>query len=374
MEQKKLTKEQALVCARMFSDYFDRYENVEQYMRDQKLNSMNKKPMTLPGMGPEDDLFSDFTIHPNDMEFKIIEPSAENWDKYVSIISSHSNMTSIPGKNIRFSIKEVKTNKLVGFIRLASPMMNMKPRNEMLGSSFISDPKTAKSFNNSAIMGFVIVPAQPFGYNYLGGKLLAAICTSHEVRNIVNKKYNMNLCLFETTSLYGSSKTVSQYDGMKPYIRYKGLTESDFIPMMHGKPYEDLISYVEGLIGVFVPSDASSRKLTLQTRIIAMVKIALKGEPEYDSFLKTLDNALNLTQRKRYYISDYGFSNSEDVVMGRATELIPNKENYDKFHLDNIIKWWKNKASNRYETLKNENRIRRDIEVWTEDNQIDIIR
>ena len=372
--QTKLTKDQALVCAKMFSDYFDRYENVEQYMRDQKLNSMNEKPMTLPGMGPEDDLFCDYSMHPNDMEFKIVEPTADNWDKYISIISSHSNMTSIPGRNIRLAVKEVKTNKWVGFIRLASPMMNMKPRNEMLGGAFISNPETAKSFNNSAIMGFAIVPAQPFGYNYLGGKLLAAICTSHEVRKIVNDKYKMNLCLFETTSLYGSSKTVSQYDGMKPYIRYKGLTESDFIPMMHGKPYDDLIEYVESLIGVFVPQDASSRKLTMQNRVIAMVKIALKGEPEYDSFIKTIDNAKNLMEKKRYYISDYGFSNVEDVVMGRAKELIPNKENYDKFHLDNIIKWWKNKASNRYESLKNEGRIRTELEVWTGDKPIDIIR
>jgi hypothetical protein len=374
MEQKKLSKDQALVCAKIFSDYFDRYENVEQYMRDQKLNSMNEKSVTLPGMGPEDDLFSDFSIHPNDMEFKLVESSADNWDKYISIISSHSNMTSIPGKNIRLAIKETKTDKWVGFIRLASPMMNMKPRNEMLGGAFIANPETAKSFNNSAIMGFVIVPAQPFGYNYLGGKLLAAICTSHEVRKIVNDKYNMNLCLFETTSLYGSSKTVSQYDGMKPYIRYKGLTESDFIPMMYGKPYEDLVSYVESLIGIFVPPDASSRKLTLQTRIIAMVKIALKGEPEYNSFIKTIENAKNLMEKKRYYISDYGFSNVEDVVMGRATELIPNKENYDKFYLENIIKWWRNKASNRYETLKKEGKIRNELEVWTGDKPIDIIR
>ena len=45
-------------------------------------------------------------------------------------------------------------------------------------------------------MGFVIVPTQPFGFNYLGGKLLAALCCSHEVREKLNKKYDMNLvCL-----------------------------------------------------------------------------------------------------------------------------------------------------------------------------------
>jgi hypothetical protein len=42
----------------------------------------------------------------------------------------------------------------------------------------------------------------------------------------------MNLCLFETTSLYGSTKGVSQYDGMKPFIRFQGVTDSDMIPMM----------------------------------------------------------------------------------------------------------------------------------------------
>lgn len=373
-EQKKLTKEQALVCAKMFSDYFDRFQNVEDYMRFQKLNSITQIPNSFSFMDPKDDLFSDFTIHPNDMEFKVVEIPNEDWDNYITMISSHSNMTNIPGRTIRLAVKETKTNKWVGFIRLASPMMNMKPRNDMLGGAFAANKDTAKSFNKCAIMGFVIVPAQPFGYNYLGGKLLAGICTSHEVRNIVNKKYNMNLCLFETTSLYGSSKTVSQYDGMKPFIRYKGLTESDFIPMMHGKPYDDLISYVENLIGVFVSPDASSRKLTMQTRIIAMVKIALKGESEYDSFVKTIENAKNLMEKKRYYISDYGFSNVEDVVMGRAKELIPNKENYDKFHLDNIIKWWKNKASNRFETLQKDAKIRTELEVWTGDKEIDIIR
>ena len=108
------------------------------------------------------------------------------------------------------------------------PVINMKPRNVLLGNV----PELV-TFNKTSIMGFVIVPAQPFGYNYLGGKLLAAICCSHWVREKLNDKYGMNLSLFETTSLYGNSKSSSQYDGMKPYLRYKGLTDSDFIPLIH---------------------------------------------------------------------------------------------------------------------------------------------
>jgi len=370
----KLSTEQALYCANVFSSYFDKFNSIEDYIREQKLNSMSERPFVLPGMGPEEDLFSDFSMHPNDMNFELVELPQDRWDVYLNMISSHSNMTSIPGRSFRLAILEKKTNKWVGFIRLGSPVINMKPRNEMLGGVFSQSEKTSKSFNHTSMMGFVIVPAQPFGYNYLGGKLLAAICCSHWVREKLNKKYDMNTCLFETTSLYGSSKSSSQYDGMKPYLRFKGLTDSNFVPLMHGKPYEDLKSYVESIVGEVVPEDASSRKLKLTNAIISLTKVGLKGKPEYDKFLGTINKALNLTEQKRYYVSNYGFSNFTDVVMGRTDKLLPDKENYDKFHLENIIDWWKKKASNRYENLKTEGRIRKDIEVWTGDKEIEIIR
>jgi hypothetical protein len=370
----KLTKEQALHCAEVFSNYFDRFERIDDYIRDQKLNSLSSRPVTLPGMGPEDDLFSDFTMHPNDMDFELVELPQDTWDIYLNMISSHSNMTSIPGRCFRLAVLEKNTKKWVGFIRLGSPVINMKPRNELLEGVFTQTPQSAKSFNNTTIMGFVIVPSQPFGYNYLGGKLLAAICCSHWVREQLNKKYDMNTCMFETTSLYGSSKASSQYDGMKPYLRFKGLTDSDFLPMMHGKPYEDLKTYVESIVGEIVPPEASSRKLKISNKIISMTKVALKGEPELEKFMNTINNALSLTEKKRYYVSNYGFSNFADVVMGRTDKLIPDKENYDKFHLENIIDWWKKKASNRFETLTQENRIRTEIEVWTGDKELDIIR
>jgi hypothetical protein len=49
-------------------------------------------------------------------------------------------------------------------------------------------------------------------------------------------------------------------------------------------------------------------------------------------------------------------------------------ENYDKFELENIISWWKNKATNRYETLCKEKRLRTELEVWTSGKDIDIMR
>ena len=49
-------------------------------------------------------------------------------------------------------------------------------------------------------------------------------------------------------------------------------------------------------------------------------------------------------------------------------------QNYDKFRLDNIISWWRRKATKRYEKLKSENRFREEVELWTEQDDIQIIR
>jgi hypothetical protein len=366
-----LTKDDAIHVAKVFEDYFGNFERIDEYMRDQKLASLSELPSN-PLFPIEDELFQDFNMHPKDMNFEVCEIDGTTWNNLLDITSSHVNIAPV-GRNVKLAVREKTTGKFVGFIRLGSPVINCKPRNEMLGQVFTQQPEWGKRFNDSTMMGFVIVPAQPFGYNYLGGKLLAAICTSHEVRQIVNKKYGMNLCLFETTSLYGSSKTVSQYDGMKPYIRYKGLTESDFLPMMHGKPYSDLRDFVESKIGKIVDDDISSKKLKTTMRIIALTKAALKGTPEGQTFQTTIVNAKRLTEQKRYYISDYGFKNTVDYVNCKTDVLVPG-ENYEKHNLVNLIEWWRNKAINRFENLKTEGRLRDELEVWTSGKDIQIIR
>jgi len=313
-------------------------------------------------------------MHPNDMDIEVCEIPNDTWETLLAITSSHVNKAPV-GRNIQLAVKEKNTGKILGFIRLGSPVIYMKPRNELLGQVWIQNPDTSKRFNESTIMGFVIVPSQPFGFNYLGGKLLSAICTSHTVREICNKKYGMNLCLFETTSLYGSTKQVSQYDGMKPYIRFKGLTESDMVPMMHGSRYIELKDYVEGKVGDLLGGDESttSRKLRTFTKIIALTKASLKGTSEGEAFQLTIENAKGLTEKKRYYVSDYGFKNTVEYMGCKTDTLLPG-ENYHKHELQNIVTWWKNKAINRYETLKSEGRLRTELEVWTSGKHIEIIR
>jgi hypothetical protein len=80
-----------------------------------------------------------------------------------------------------------------------------------------------------------------------------------------------------------------------------------------------------------------------------------------------------LTEQKRYYVSNYGIENYIDIVNGK-TDKIVEALNFDRYGQDQLIEWWKKLAAKRYNKLKNEDRLRSNLEVWTEDSQIDIIR
>jgi len=240
------------------------------------------------------------------------------------------------------------------------------------------NPEVMSRFNKSVIMGFNIVPTQPFGYNYLGGKLLAAICCSHTVRETLNKKYDADICMFETTSLYGSSKAMSMYDGMKPLLRFNGLTDSNFAPLINDDNFRSLNDWFRKRNNgeMLVPADASSRKLKTQTKMVSIIKSSLKHHDEaaYAKFCETFSNAKGLTEKKRSFFSTYGYDNVQEYL-NLSTNRLTKRENYDKFNIENVISWWRKKASSRYNNLKSDGRLRTQIETWNVNAEnIDIIR
>ena len=74
-------------------------------------------------------------------------------------------------------------------------------------------------------------------------------------------------------------------------------------------------------------------------------------------------------------MSEYGFSNVKKVLLGEEKDLTKG-ENYDSFELENVVKWWKKKATKRYNNVIADGRIRKELEVWNQNtmNKIDIIR
>lgn len=378
-----LNQTDSLYAASVFTDFFSNFDRIDDYMRQVKMDRMETFPASLPGMGPETDLFDNFDMHPNDMEFVIHPCRQDQFMTYMEITTSAPVEKSIPGKQMLWLVKEKNSGLVLGMIRFGSPTINSRPRNVWLGNPLDSmNPEVMKRFNQSSIMGFNIVPSQPFGFNYLGGKLLAAICCSHMVREALNKKYpNANICMFETTSLYGDAKGgMSQYSGMKPILRGNGQTDSAFAPLINDGNFRSLNDWFKQRNGgdYLVPADASSRKLKTQQKMVSIIKTSLKVHDmaAYDKFCQTYKDALGLTQHKNSYYSTYGFeANSVKDYLNLKTDTLIKAPNYDRFELENIIEWWRNKASKRYETLKQDGRLRTTIETWNVNaDDIDIIR
>ena len=369
-----ISEADATWAADEFINYFGNFTSIEDYLRFVKRELV---PKTNPLMSHEDEFFNE-DISPEEMEFEIRFigdrfPNSLPQDHYKNLlaaVSSHNNESNIPGRELRWMVYEKRTQKIVGFIRFGSPTINSKPRNLWLGQ-----PANLSLLNRHTAMGFVIVPSQPFGYNFLGGKLLALLCVSHFARETLNKVFEKDIALFETTSLYGSTTSASQYDGLKPFFRYKGLTESKFLPLLHDRVFHKLHDHFTLLNNNTPLTDnkASSKKMKRQTKMIASIKKSLKDENKLQHFNAVIEMAFGLTQKKRFYISDYGYGNVREVIRGDQDKLVRG-QNWDKFYLDNIISWWKRKATKRYETLKRDGRFRDKVELWSQDDNIQIIR
>ena len=368
-----LNKQDSIHAATKLIKYFKDFKRIDDYFRARKIERVKNIPVPIPGMSIEDDMFQSYDMHPEDMNFKVVQMQTETFDKMLEKIASFSP-DQAPGKEMKLIVKETNTDTHVGYIKLGSPLINSKPRNDYLGG--IPD---LPIFNKRAIMGFNIVPVQPFGYNYLGGKLMAAICNSHAVRRMLDKKYDTEFCLFETTSLYGNIKGSSMYDGMKPYLRYKGDTQSKFLLTLGEEIYFELRDWFTEKNGGedLIHKGASSRKLKMQTKMVGVIKASLKKHDAkaHEMFPKEIAKAGDVTTQKRFYMGEYGYANAKDVLLGK-TETLVKADNFDRFELDGIFEWWKKKATNRYNKLITEKKVRKELEVWNQNtmNKIDIIR
>ena len=368
-----LERQDAVYAATKFMQYFKDFNRIDDYFRARKIERVKNIPVALPGLSLEDDLFQEWDMHPEDMDFSIVKMQNKTFDTLLEMTASFSPDEN-PGKTAKYIVKETNTDKVIGFIRFGSPLINSKPRNDYLGG--VPD---LEIFNKRAIMGFNIVPVQPWGFNCLGGKLLATICCSSDIRRQLNKKYDTEFCLFETSSLYGNLKGVSMYDGLRPWLRYRGDTQSKFLLTLGEDIYPELRDWFEEKNGgePLIHKGASSRKLKYQTKMVGIIKSSLKEYDikAYELFCKKIASAGEITTQKRFYMSEYGFSNTKKVLLGQESTLTK-AENYDIFELENVVKRWKKKATKRYNNVVADGRLRKELEVWNKDtmNKIDIIR
>jgi hypothetical protein len=351
-----LTHEQAIWAADQFIDYYSKFNRIDDYLRYVKNSRIEDSSGKL--FGPDDEIFSNFDLHPKDMKFSIhvVDTSSKPKSKYnqelyseiLNETASNPIEEAIPGRTIKWIVTEDITDKIVGVVRFGSPTINSKPRND-----YFEEVLPLSIINKEFVMGFNIVPVQPFGYNYLGGKLLALLASSNELKRQFDAKYGTDLHYFETTSLYGTTKGVSMYDGLKPYIRHIGDTESNFLPLFHDDYFREMFWWFNNNANGgerLISADKSSKKLKIQTKMISIIIKSLQDDSKLQEFKKCIEHAKSLTEKKRYYISKFGYEPKE------------------------VIEWWKVKASKRYEKLLRDNTLRTELELWKPGTDLEIIR
>jgi len=142
----------------------------------------------------------------------------EYWNVARTFISTMKNNSNI-GRNLNFFVRDKITKKYLGVICISSDFLDLTPRDSHIGWS--RDIKTQGRMINHTAIGSTIVPFQPLGYNYVGGKLLALLCLSDDVQKLWQKAYGDKLVGVTTTSLYGKTKAggLSQYDNLDHWLK-----------------------------------------------------------------------------------------------------------------------------------------------------------
>lgn len=137
----------------------------------------------------------------------------ELWNCIRTFSSTMKNNSNI-GRNLNYIVRDEVTKKYLGVICISSDFLDLTPRDDYIGWS--REIKTQGAMINHTAIGSTIVPLQPLGYDYVGGKLLALLCLSDDVQNKWRELYGDILVSVTTTSLYGKTKAggLSQYDNL----------------------------------------------------------------------------------------------------------------------------------------------------------------
>lgn len=264
----------------------------------------------------------------------------EDW-RILRVYSHSMDFDVTPARMLRFLVRDKVSGKYLGVTSIASDVLGMGPRDEYIGS--------IKKRPNHSCIGSCIMATQPFGYNFLGGKLVASLLTTKSVRDVWEKKYGDVLVGFTTTSLYGTN---SMYNSI-PLWHKCGASEGkitlnpddEYLSPWRARFKKELGADFKKM---FVKADGSPVTSAKQ-RLIKLVLDKLK--------LKQSDYAHGY-ERGVYYAAVY--QNIREFFAGEIDEssLVLNP----KFSADvqGVLDWWRPKAIDRYKRLLSEGKINDD--------------
>ena len=257
-------------------------------------------------------------------------------DFLVTLAKDHTEIKFITDKEPPFD------EYVLGFIRLDSGLLNNKPLQMYLGQT-----KLEPDFvNRHIVTGKMLVPTQPFGRLFRGGKLIALLALSNELREIFNKKYDRNVVVFYTTSLYGSSKESSQYEQLDRYLKFIGKTEGKFPLRMKEPQKKNLIGWLDkrGVSQYYFKFSGTAKADKSYKELRTYINHCLMknaSDPTVKQLRKVYyENIINerITEKKRCYVSSYGMEDWMDNLINQ--EFIINEE----YNLSSLFNYWKKKV------------------------------
>ena len=256
--------------------------------------------------------------------------------------------TANPGRNVKIYIKDRLTKKILGQISLGSDITSLGVRDNFIG--WTKEDKFAGGKLNNTTIATTIVSTQPFGYNFLGGKLVAAMATAPEIREYWKQKYDNVLIAVGTTSLYGIH---SQYNGI-PHFKTLGESkgkisikpDDKYYDVWHHWLQENRADWYRDQIEL-ASADKSGPVSGVKQKILGQIfkELGIKSDTYHHGF-----------KRGVYFAPMY--ENGNDYLCSKIDEdkliMKPKFVQGDEY----TIKWWKDKAIKRYSKLHEEGRLK----------------
>lgn len=176
--------------------------------------------------------------------FEPVDELNKHWE-ILRVLISRARYDRFPGRTLNFLVRDKGSKKYLGVISITSDMLDLTDRNKSIGADIGKFTKDGNPFNITA-NGQTIVPTQPFGSVFLGGKLLALLCLSKDVADAWKKTYGDTLVGVTTTSLYGDTGKdgKTQYDGLTPYWKKVGQSKGTVPLKMTNAVYEQVQEWV----------------------------------------------------------------------------------------------------------------------------------
>ena len=262
------------------------------------------------------------------------------------------------GRNLKYIVVDETSGKYLGLITIASDVVSIQSRDGKIGWNN-DDKFKKKKINNSAIAS-TIVPTQPLGYNFLGTKLIASLCTSKQIRDDWENEYGDKLVGITTTSLFGSK---SAYNGIR-WWKKMGTTEGKMLlspseqhyKFWHNWLKENFEGY-DSLIKTEGGTIVSGPKQKIINKMFQLLGISPT-------------NYFHENNRGVYYAPFY--NNTYQFLRGEIgeVELEPHSNGVGDY--GKIMDWWKIRAVNRYKKLIEEDRIDNEPIWYDEINKEDV--